>query len=194
MSERNKIIMLGDSGVGKTALVTRWVKGQYKSDQRPTIGAAYSQTTFQKDGETHKIQVWDTAGEEKYRSMTPIYSQGAFGALIVFDVTNRESLDHIKEWVNCLDMSGGIPIVVVGNKSDLEDKRQVDMDEALARVTKMGYGYFETSAVNGNGVEEAFSELIQKALTERSKKENAESVTLEAQPNFENPTERKSCC
>ena len=195
MSEsRNKIIMLGDSGVGKTALVTRWIKGQYKNDQRPTIGAAYSQASFEKDGEVHKIQVWDTAGEEKYRSMAPIYSQGAFGALIVFDLTNRESLEHIREWVNCLDTTGGIPIVVCGNKSDLEDERKVDMDEALAVVGKMGYCYFETSACTGNGVDEAFSELIQKALSERTKKESAESVTLDSQPEFENPTERKQCC
>ena len=199
MTRRNssldlKIVVLGPAGVGKTCVIHRFCNGSFLTSTLPTIGAGFfPHEMVVKDTEV-SMTLWDTAGEEKYRSMTPIYSQGAFGALIVFDVTNRESLDHIKEWVNCLDMSGGIPIVVVGNKSDLEDKRKVDMDEALARVTKMGYGYFETSAVNGNGVEEAFSELIQKALAERSKKENAESVTLEAQPNFENPTERKSCC
>lgn len=190
---KNKIVMLGDSGVGKTSIVTRWVHGHHKNDQAPTIGAAYTQAKFvTEDGVSHKIQIWDTAGEEKYRSMAPIYSQGAFGGLLVFDLTNRQSLEHIKEWASCLDVNGDIPIVVAGNKCDLEDEREVEMEEAIAEVSKYGYTYFETSAQTGNGVEEAFNELIQKAL--QAKHKDNSSVILELQPAFENPSEGNGCC
>lgn len=190
---RNKIVMLGDSGVGKTALVSQWVHGKYQDGQRPTIGAAYSKAKYIFNGEEHKIQVWDTAGEERYRSMAPIYAQGAFGALIVFDLTNRHSLEHIREWMKCLEGNGDIPIVIAGNKCDLEDGREVDMDEAMAQMEELGLEYYETSAKTGKSVDEAFQSLIQKALKMRDTI-GTSSVSLEVTPRFENPTDNGGCC
>lgn len=190
---RNKIVMLGDSGVGKTALVAQWVHGKYEDGQRPTIGAAYSKATIVLDGEEHKVQIWDTAGEEKYRSMAPIYAQGASGALIVFDVTNKHSFDHITDWVKCLETNGEIPIVVAGNKCDLDGKQELDMDEVMGVMSELGYEYYETSAKTGKSVEEAFQALIQKAVKARDTI-GASYVSLDVAPRFENPSEDSGCC
>ncbi|OHS93328.1 Ras-related protein Rab-22A [Tritrichomonas foetus] len=192
MSEmKNKIVMLGDSGVGKTSLVTRWIRNSYRPDQAPTIGAAYQQNTVEIRGEQHKIQVWDTAGEEKYRAMAPIYSQGAFGALVVFDLTRKQSMHNVVDWIKCLELNGDIPVVVAGNKSDLDSEREVTMEEAIQFVNDIGYTYFETSANNGSGVDEAFIELISQAIDHAGKETNIPETV-----NFENPasSEKSGCC
>ncbi|KAH0787855.1 Ras-related protein Rab-22A [Histomonas meleagridis] len=190
-SKKNKIVMLGDSGVGKTSLVKRWINNTYKGDQLPTIGAAYTQNIVNINNESYKIQVWDTAGEEKYRSMAPIYCQGAFGAMIVFDFLVKESFDSINSWVSCLDNTGGnIPIVICGNKVDLlEDETK--LIETCQKLNEMGYTFFATSASTGTHVEEAFMELIRRAIEFRKQESETETVVQDIQ---QPPEEKGGCC
>ncbi|KAH0792708.1 Rab family GTPase [Histomonas meleagridis] len=193
MSElKNKIVMLGDTGVGKTSLVKRWVSNAYRPDQQPTIGAAYSQNIVTIDNVKYKIQVWDTAGEEKYRSMAPIYCQGAFGAMIVFDFTSKESFENIGNWVTCLDANGNIPIVVCGNKMDLLADNENKLMDSCQKVNEMGYTFFATSASTGDNVEEAFMELIKQAIEHR--KTESETETKPVTQDLTQTTEQKPGC
>lgn len=164
---KNKIVMLGTSGVGKTALVTRWVESTFEPYSEPTIGASYVQTSLEVYGKNLKVQLWDTAGQEKYRSIAPVYARGSFGAVIVFDLTSEQSFNEIPEWIKCADTGEKIPMILVGNKADLADKRKISYEQAFAYANKLGLEYHETSAVNGFGVSEAFVSLVHHAVDAR---------------------------
>lgn len=193
MSEKNKIVILGDSSVGKTALIQRWVSNDWNPNLSPTVGAAYIQRNYDYDGKVYKIEVWDTAGEEKYRSIAPIYSKNAFGAIIVFDLTSKESMYHVQDWISCLEMNGDIPIVVAANKSDLEDSRELSLEEAMLYIQEMNLVVFETSALTGVGVDETFGHLINEAIKRRNTLKEADNVAHTV--NFQEvKTENSSCC
>jgi small GTP-binding protein len=170
-----KLVLLGDAGVGKTSLLSRWYKDAFRPDQQQTIGAAFTQKEFQFGGGTYKLQIWDTAGQDRFQSMAPIYSQNARGALLVFDLTRTETLEHLEKWRGCLDnCADDLPIVIAGNKSDLDSARTVPFDEAVRAAQQMNAEYFETSAENGTGVTDAFE-----TLAETSIKSTAVPLTLE---------------
>lgn len=192
-TQKNKLVMLGDSGVGKTSIVGQWNKATFKEDQNPTIGAAYSQTVFTYQGEEKKIQVWDTAGEEKYRSMAPIYSQNAFAAMLVFDLTNYESLNNILEWMNIVEPLGDIALVLVGNKEDLAEERQVSREDAIEFADRLGIPYFETSASTGYGIENAFVELLEHAFQIRDSQNSLKADTI-VNVADETPAQQSSSC
>lgn len=167
MHDRNqnpKVVLLGDSNVGKTSLVQAWTKNNFSEEQAPTIGAAYTRTTFEDDGHEYHVQIWDTAGEEKYRSIAPIYSQGAVGAFIVFDLTRRDSFNNVAFWISAIQNLGQIPIVLVGNKIDIEESIEVSNEEASNYAAKIKAAYFETSAKTGFGVREVFHYELKKAV------------------------------
>lgn len=174
---KNKIVILGDSGVGKTSLINQWIKGQFSDNQNPTIGAGYYEKIIEFQNTEQKVQIWDTAGEERFQAMAPIYSQGSLGALIVFDLTRSDTMYHIPNWIKCLQLNGNIPIVIAGNKSDLEDQRQVSTDEALEYMSKLGYQFFETCANNGSGVDEVFTQIINLAFEYKETIKNTQNDT-----------------
>jgi small GTP-binding protein len=123
MTAHIKIVVLGNHAVGKTSLISRWYQGTFDHGQRSTIGAAFILTDFVYNSESYKLQIWDTAGEERFQAIAPIYSQNAKGAILVFDLTQRESLEDLPGWRSCL--LEDIPIVIVGNKCDLDCARKV---------------------------------------------------------------------
>ena len=150
MKSKNKIVLLGDSGVGKTSLVRRWLTNSYNENQSPTIGAAFIKTTFTFRGQENEVQVWDTAGEERFRSMAPIYAQGAFAAIFVYDRTRKDSLNNIKDWLEQIDADEKhIPYILCGNKSDILNECEVDLEEGIAFAESIGAHHFATSAVSG---------------------------------------------
>ena len=161
---KNKLILLGDSGVGKTSIVRRWITNTFYENQSPTIGSAYVRTTFRFRDEEKEVQVWDTAGEERFRSMAPMYSKDAFAAVIVFSLLSKSSLENIPFWIDALNDKDNTPIILIGNKFDFETGIEVTPQEAISFASRFHCDYFATSALTGHGVSEAFESLLNKAF------------------------------
>lgn len=190
MRSLNKIVLLGDAGTGKTALLAQWADGAICNTQAPTIGAAYKMVPFQSnDGEIYNLHIWDTAGQETYRSTSPIYCRDSKAAMIVFDLTSPSSFNNIGVWIEILQNEGDIPFVIVGNKNDLVRQRKVAKDEAHAAATKLGVEYFETSATTGDMVREAFLEVAKLAIGSEQKQFMTTSVDVRNGDN-----DGSSCC
>ena len=159
MSQTNyKIIMVGESGAGKTTIVQRLVYGVFNEDLTATIGVEFKSCTIKANGKNVKLQIWDTAGQEKFRSVAKSYFRNAIGALIVFDLTSMKSFDSVIEWlsdVQTLSHPNSV-VILVGNKCDLTDKRSVSRKEAEALAERNNILYFETSAKDGTLINEIF--------------------------------------
>ena len=165
--KNNKIIILGSSCVGKTSMINYWIKGIFHEKLSPTIGSAYNEVNYEYEGQSHKIQIWDTAGEEKYRSMAPIYARNASAAIVVFSVDKIQSLKELPQWISCLEIIPNAKVYVVGNKKDREDSREVTPEQGQEFAKKYNAPYFETSAMTGEGIEPLFSSVITKMLEEK---------------------------
>nr|CAD2170485.1 unnamed protein product [Meloidogyne enterolobii] len=152
------LVLLGESAVGKSSLVLRFVKGQFHEYQESTIGAAFLTQTICLDEATVKFEIWDTAGQERYHSLAPMYYRGAQAAIVVYDITNQESFAKAKNWVRELQRqaSPNIVIALSGNKADLAAKRVVEYEEAQAYAEDNGLLFLETSAKSSMNVNEIF--------------------------------------
>ena len=165
MEKKRNIVLFGDTNVGKTAIVKRWLHISYtEAEASPTYCAGFFENDVFVNDKNEKIQVWDTAGEEKYRSMAPIYTRGAIGILLLFDLTRRTTLENIPFWLDAASSAGDIPVVVVGNKADLVAEREVKAQEAIDFLKERNLPFIEASALTGFGVDEAFMEIINKAI------------------------------
>ncbi|XP_045394057.1 ras-related protein Rab-5A isoform X1 [Lemur catta] len=153
-----KLVLLGESAVGKSSLVLRFVKGQFHEFQESTIGAAFLTQTVCLDDTTVKFEIWDTAGQERYHSLAPMYYRGAQAAIVVYDITNEESFARAKNWVKELQRqaSPNIVIALSGNKADLANKRAVDFQEAQSYADDNSLLFMETSAKTSMNVNEIF--------------------------------------
>uniref|UniRef100_K7E5L4 small monomeric GTPase n=1 Tax=Monodelphis domestica TaxID=13616 RepID=K7E5L4_MONDO len=153
-----KLVLLGESAVGKSSLVLRFVKGQFHEFQESTIGAAFLTQTVCLDDTTVKFEIWDTAGQERYHSLAPMYYRGAQAAIVVYDITNEESFARAKNWVKELQRqaSPNIVIALAGNKADLASKRAVDFQEAQSYADDNSLLFMETSAKTSVNVNEIF--------------------------------------
>ena len=149
-----KIVVIGDSGVGKTCVSSRLVDNTFKPDEKSTIGASFVTTYLPIDGRNIKIVIWDTAGQEKYRSMVGMYYRGATVALICYDITSRNSFLSIEGWHKDLMKVApqDISLAVVGNKCDLEEERDVSIDEGKELADKIGAIHYEVSAKTGQSL------------------------------------------
>merc|ERR1719440_363674 len=157
-----KVVLIGDSGVGKSNLLSRFTRNEFNLESKSTIGVEFATRSIQVDGKTIKAQIWDTAGQERYRAITSAYYRGAVGALLVYDVTKQPSYDNTERWLKELrdHADPTIVIMLVGNKCDLEDERAVLTDEARLMAEKNNLSFIETSAKNGTNVEEAFKNIL----------------------------------
>ncbi|MEW5308126.1 MAG: hypothetical protein WDW38_000106 [Sanguina aurantia] len=159
---RVKLVLLGDSGVGKSCLVLRYVKGQFDASMRITVGAAFvSHRVLLPDGNSIKFEIWDTAGQERYRSLAPLYYRGAHAAAIVYDITSRETFVKAQFWIQELQRHAGpdIVIVLVGNKMDLEELREVSELEAQSFADSLSLIYMEASAKTAMHVASIFESV-----------------------------------
>jgi Rab family protein len=198
MTEFNaiKLVLLGDSGVGKTSIVTQYVSGTVPENINPTIGAAFVTKEVTIDNQNLELLIWDTAGQEVYRGLAPMYYRSALIAIIVFDVTNQESHNSVSYWIRELqtNVEENIVILVCGNKTDLEDKRVVQSQKASAESTERGALYAETSATTNAGIDKMF----QQALAAHLKKKGLAKTTHDGQgvdiAVAKPSTEKKSCC
>ena len=153
-----KYIIIGDAAVGKSNLLLRYAHGQFKQEYQLTIGVEFGAKNIQLNDKIYRIQIWDTAGQENFRSITRAYYKNSVCALVVYDISNKESFNNISSWIeDCKNQSPKtIFMVLVGNKSDLEDKRQVTKEEGQELAEKFGMLFFETSAKTGENVDDIF--------------------------------------
>ena len=153
-----KYIIIGDAAVGKSNLLLRYAHGQFKDEYQLTIGVEFGAKNISINDKIYRIQIWDTAGQENFRSITRAYYKNSVCALVVYDITNRDSFNNISNWVeDCKNQSPKtIFMVLVGNKSDLNDKRVISVDEGRELAEKYNMIFFETSAKTGENVELIF--------------------------------------
>lgn len=156
-----KVLLIGDSGTGKSCLLIRFAEDIFTDNYISTIGVDFKIKTINIDGKTVKMQVWDTAGQERFRTITASYYRGSNGVIIVYDVTDRESFDHVDFWMKEIDRLAAPDVcrLLVGNKTDLADKRAVTREEGEALAAKYGVGFLETSARDNHNVEQAFTQM-----------------------------------
>jgi small GTP-binding protein len=162
-----KVVVLGDPAVGKTSLVRRHAKGKYDFDSKATIGVDVTTKHYKLErGVLISLSVWDVAGQEFSGSMRHEYYQGASGGMLVFDLTRPDSFWHAKLWYVDLrdNLHQRIPIVLIGNKNDLPDQRQVFASEGRELAEGYGFTYFETSAATGDNVDRVFYNLVAKII------------------------------
>ena len=157
-----KIILIGDSGVGKTNLLSQFISHQFSDDTKTTIGVEFATKSLNINGKMVKAQIWDTAGQERYRSITSAYYKGANGAMILYDITSSISFNSVSKWLQELRESTdpNIAIMLVGNKNDQEELRSVKLEEGKNLAEGNRLMFLETSAKEAKNVEEAFHELI----------------------------------
>ena len=157
-----KIIIIGDSSVGKTNIMSKYLKNEFHEDSKATVGVEFGSKQFNIEGHTIKAQIWDTAGQERYKAITSAYYKGAKGAFVVYDITRKSSFESIDKWVNDLTATADkkITIVVIGNKSDLEDQRQVPKENGEEKAAKLEVAFLETSAFSGENLDKAFELMM----------------------------------
>lgn len=159
---RIKLVLLGDSGVGKSCIVLRFVRGQFDPSSKVTVGASFlSQTIALQDSTTVKFEIWDTAGQERYASLAPLYYRGASAAVVVYDITSPETFQKAQYWVKELQKHGSPNIVMalVGNKADLHMSREVAVETAQQYAESNGMFFIETSAKTAENINQLFEEI-----------------------------------
>ncbi|XP_053742165.1 ras-related protein Rab-19 [Synchiropus splendidus] len=162
-----KIILVGDSDVGKTCVVQRFKSGIFMERQQNTIGVDFTVRTLDIDGKKVKMQVWDTAGQERFRTITQSYYRSAHGAMVAYDITRRQTFDSVSHWIREVEQYGAasVVLILIGNKSDLESQRQVLFEDACTVAENNGMlAALETSAKEAQNVEAAFTLMARELL------------------------------
>lgn len=194
-----KVVLIGESGVGKSNLLSRFTKNEFNHDSRTTIGVEFSTRTVQLSGFTIKAQIWDTAGLERYRAITSAYYRGAVGALLVYDITKHLTYESVERWLKELydHADPDIVVMLVGNKTDLESERSVPTEEAKDFAEKKDILFLETSALESTNVEAAFinvlAEIHKKVSSKKVVRGSISAVSLNSH-GAENAEEKKPCC
>jgi len=169
-----KLVIIGDSGIGKSCLLNRFADNLYTDAYISTIGVDFKIRTLEIDGRTCKMQIWDTAGQERFRTITSSYYRGAHGIVLVYDITNRESFTNLEMWLGEVRnySSAQVQLILVGTKSDLAEKRRIQFTEALEFAETHGMEYIETSAKTATNVEAAFINLANKLVATHGPSKN----------------------
>lgn len=187
-----KVVLLGDSGVGKSSLVLRFVTNNFKMNSESTIGASFMSKMILVDGKPIKFQIWDTAGQEKYHSLAPMYYRGAAAAIIVYDITRAATFKTLKNWVDELQSQGPqeIALALAGNKTDLENQREVESSAAAAYAQEIGAMYLETSAKDDINVHDIFAQLSERLPAPAA----ADANVIKATSAIRQDAGSSSCC
>jgi len=172
-----KLVLIGDTGVGKSCLLLRFADDAFTESYISTIGVDFRFRTVKIENKTFKLQIWDTAGQERFRTITSAYYRGADGIIMVYDVTDRESFEHIQDWLNEVNRyaTEGTCKLLIGNKSDKEDQRTVTTEEGEIYAQELQMPFLETSAKSASNVEAAFLAMAQQliAIQEKNNANNA---------------------
>eukprot|EP00485_Elphidium_margaritaceum_P003504 CAMPEP_0202697946 /NCGR_PEP_ID=MMETSP1385-20130828/11238_1 /ASSEMBLY_ACC=CAM_ASM_000861 /TAXON_ID=933848 /ORGANISM="Elphidium margaritaceum" /LENGTH=412 /DNA_ID=CAMNT_0049354531 /DNA_START=120 /DNA_END=1358 /DNA_ORIENTATION=+ len=188
-----KLVLIGDATVGKTSLLLRFADDSFKDNYISTIGVDFRFRTMNVDGDFVKLQIWDTAGQERFRTITSAYYRGADGVVLIYDLTNFRTFEHVQDWLNDVHkvVGSSIPKLIVGNKSDLVQQRQVDTMQAQQFAMSVGASIIETSAKTADNVDKSFKmiakELVKKGQTTRK------SIALTT-AHADGKDAKKKCC
>ncbi|KAK8557742.1 hypothetical protein V6N13_008128 [Hibiscus sabdariffa] len=167
-----KVVLIGDSGVGKSNLLSRFTRNEFCLESKSTIGVEFATRTLQVEGRTVKAQIWDTAGQERYRAITSAYYRGALGALLVYDVSKPTTFENVSRWLKELrdHADSNIVIMMIGNKTDLKHLRAVATEDGQSYAEKEGLSFIETSALEATNVDKAFQTILSEIYRKISKK------------------------
>ena len=200
-----KIIIVGDTCVGKSNILSRYIKNIFREDSKSTVGVELGNKLLKVKGTNTKLQIWDTAGQERYRSITSSYYKGSHGCFIVYDITNEQSFENVEKWFEQVQKEGSkdVSIILVGNKCDLENERKIPTEKGEEKAKQLNIPFFETSALSNIKIEDIFT-VIAENIFDRTGgvksgdddddieiiNENEKPVNLTPQQ----PQEKKSCC
>jgi len=184
-----KLLLIGDSGVGKSCILLRFADDTFSESYISTIGVDFKIQTITIDGKIVKLQIWDTAGQERFRTITSSYYRGAQGIIIVYDVTDKESFQNVKNWLEEIEQNAGTDVkkMLVGNKSDLRSSRVVDVETGKQLADKLDIPFIETSALDSTNVSEAFHLMAKEIYKSGSVTSRAPTQTIVA-------TSSTGCC
>ena len=167
-----KVVLVGDSGVGKTNIMSKYLKNQFREDSKATVGVEFGSKQFTVENHQIKAQIWDTAGQERYKAITSAYYKGAKGAFVVYDITRKNTFETVNKWVSDISAAADkkITLILIGNKNDLEDQRQVTKEMGEEKAKELGLAFMETSACPGENLDKAFQLMINE-IYKKSKKD-----------------------
>ena len=196
-----KILTLGESGVGKTAILRRYVENKFEKHHLATIGIDYQSKIIKIKNKEIKLKIWDTAGQERYRNIAAHVYKGADGIVLVYDVTDEYSFSKISDWMEQINNNlskNDIGIILIGNKNDIEE-RMIDTQKGQEKAKEYEIEFYETSALTGVGINEAFEGLAKQILKNYKIKDNAGSRTISLQSSkpeevIETDKKKKKCC
>ena len=197
-----KILTLGEGGVGKTAILKRYVENKFEKHHLATIGIDYQSKTIKIKNKEIKLKIWDTAGQERYKNIASQLYKGADGIMLVYDITDDYSFSKITDWMEQINNNlskNDIGIVLIGNKSDIED-RMIDKEKGEEKAKEYGIDFYETSALNGNGINEAFEGLAKQILKNYKIKNNevgSRTISLQSsrpEDVVETDKKKRKCC
>ena len=198
-----KIIIIGDTAVGKSNILTRYSKNEFSENTRSTVGVELGVKFIKVKGINTKIQIWDTAGQERYRSITSSYYKGSHGCFIVYDITNESSFNNVEKWYEHVQKEAGknISIILVGNKCDLENERKITKEKGQEKAKNLKCAFFETSALSGVNISEIFEELTNNIYETTGGIKNEDEFDIEIENvnkvvnlNKNETTKKKKCC
>lgn len=194
-----KLLLIGDSGVGKSSLLLRFSDDAYETTFNSTIGVDFKIKTIDLDGSLVKLQIWDTAGQERFRTITSSYYRGANGIIVVYDVTDPESFENVKNWLQEIDRNAarGVQKLLVGNKNDLASKKAVDHGTAKEFADELSMPFLEASAKNSSNVSAAFVSMasaIKKAYVEKQPQDLCRKPPITVSPSSRGAPGYFDCC
>ena len=198
-----KIIIVGDTCVGKSNILSRYLKDEFRDDSKSTVGVELGSKFLKIKGVGAKLQIWDTAGQERYRSITSSYYKGSHGCFIVYDITNEISFENVDKWYEQAkkETSKEISIILVGNKCDLENERKISKEQGEEKAKSLNCPFFETSALSKIKIDDIFTEMVNNIFDKTGGGKNDEDDEYEivnddkaVSLNTEKPQEKKGCC
>ena len=157
-----KIVIIGDTNVGKSNILSRYLTNEFTSNTKSTVGVELGIKFLKIKNTSTKIQIWDTAGQERYQAITSSYFRGSDGCFIVYDITNETSFNNIEKWFDKIHEENDkeIPVIIVGNKCDLENERKIPTEKAKEKAQNLKCAFYETSALKAINIEQIFEELV----------------------------------
>ena len=195
-----KLILVGDSYVGKTNILSKYIKNEFNQSTKSTVGVEFGTKLLKIEDKIIKAQIWDTAGQERYKSITSTYYKGAKGAFIVYDITNRLTFESVDKWIQDLNLNSdkNITLLLIGNKKDLADKRDVTTEEGEEKAKSFGLAFLETSALTGENIDKVFDHILKEVYTKLTieKKNSGEIDYINIGNNIEinDQSEKTSTC